>query len=55
MITPSFNDKLSGISNRRLKQVFKDVVGAIDGTLVHVCTPSDKQVPYRGRGKDECF
>ncbi|KAK3222458.1 hypothetical protein Dsin_009483 [Dipteronia sinensis] len=32
-----------------------DVIGAIDGTLVHACIPSDKQVSYRGRGKGECF
>ncbi|KAK3212751.1 hypothetical protein Dsin_017457 [Dipteronia sinensis] len=32
-----------------------DAVGAIDGTLVHACIPRDKQVPYRGRGKGECF
>ncbi|KAK3218590.1 hypothetical protein Dsin_012560 [Dipteronia sinensis] len=55
MITPlSFNDKLSGISNRRIRQVFKDVVGA-NGTLVHACISSDKQVPYRGHRKGECF
>ena len=32
-----------------------DSVGAIDGTAIYACIPTDKQVPYRGRGKGECF
>ncbi|KAL6338241.1 hypothetical protein AAG906_018504 [Vitis piasezkii] len=56
MITPpSFNDSSNGISNRRLRQIFKDAVGAIDGTLIHACIPTNQQVPYRGRGRGECF
>nr|CAN74706.1 hypothetical protein VITISV_036360 [Vitis vinifera] len=56
MITlPLFNDSSNGISNRRLRQIFKNVVGAIDGTLIHACIPTNQQVPYRGRGKGECF
>ncbi|KAK2643595.1 hypothetical protein Ddye_025358, partial [Dipteronia dyeriana] len=49
IISPLFDDKLSGISNSRLKQVFRYVVGAIDGTLIHTCIRSDKQVPYRDK------
>ncbi|XP_059596802.1 uncharacterized protein LOC104880679 isoform X1 [Vitis vinifera] len=56
MITPpSFNDSSNGISNRRLRQIFKDAVGAIDGTLIHACIPTNQQVPYRGCGRGECF
>ncbi|KAH9733273.1 DDE Tnp4 domain-containing protein [Citrus sinensis] len=33
----------------------EDSIGAIDGTLIHACIPTDKQVPYRGRGRGECF
>ena len=33
----------------------QDVVGAIDGTLIHACIPTNQQVPYRGRGRGECF
>eukprot|EP00261_Vitis_vinifera_P023106 XP_010654850.2 PREDICTED: uncharacterized protein LOC104880278 [Vitis vinifera] len=56
MITPpSFNDSSNGISNRRLRQIFKDAIGAIDGTLIHACIPTNQQVPYRGRGRGECF
>ncbi|KAK2635672.1 hypothetical protein Ddye_030464 [Dipteronia dyeriana] len=56
MIThPSFNDNSNGIANHRLRQIFKGVVGAIDGTLIHACIPLDKQVPYRACGRGECF
>ncbi|XP_024043375.1 uncharacterized protein LOC112100031 [Citrus clementina] len=56
MITPpSFTDNSRGIRNTRLRQIFKDSIGAIDGTLIHACIPTDKQVPYRGRGRGECF
>ena len=30
-------------------------IGALDGTLVHAVIQSDKQVPYRGRGRGECY
>ena len=33
----------------------QDVVGATDGTLIHACIPTNQQVPYRGRGRGECF
>ena len=33
----------------------QDVVGAIDGTLIHACIPTDQQVPYQGCGRGECF
>ncbi|KAK2653621.1 hypothetical protein Ddye_013477 [Dipteronia dyeriana] len=52
---PSFNDNTNGIANHRLRQIFKDAVGAIDGTLIHGCIPIDKQVPYMARGRGECF
>ncbi|KAK3204988.1 hypothetical protein Dsin_019034 [Dipteronia sinensis] len=30
-------------------------IGAIDGTLIHASIPIEEQVPYRGRGKGECY
>ncbi|KAH9774480.1 DDE Tnp4 domain-containing protein [Citrus sinensis] len=39
----------------RWEEYLKDSIGAIDGTLIHACIPIDKQVPYRGRGRGECF
>ena len=30
-------------------------MGALDGTLIRAVIPSDKQVPYRGRGRGECY
>ncbi|KAK2634127.1 hypothetical protein Ddye_028919 [Dipteronia dyeriana] len=30
-------------------------IGTIDGTLIHTCIPIEEQVPYRGRGKGECY
>ncbi|KAL6335798.1 hypothetical protein AAG906_039561 [Vitis piasezkii] len=56
MITPpSFNGSSNGISNRHRRQIFKDAVDAIDGTLIHACIPTNQQVPYRGRGRGEYF
>ncbi|GKB64727.1 Myb/SANT-like domain, harbinger transposase-derived nuclease domain protein [Tanacetum coccineum] len=37
--------------NRRLRQIFKGDVGALDGTLIHARVPINKQHLYRGRGK----
>lgn len=31
------------------------VVGALDGTLIHVFVPKVKQHLYRGRGKGDCY
>ncbi|GJY42063.1 Myb/SANT-like domain, harbinger transposase-derived nuclease domain protein [Tanacetum coccineum] len=36
--------------NRRLRQIFKGDVGALDGTLIHARVPINKQHLYRGRG-----
>ena len=33
----------------------QDSVGLIDGTRIHACILTDKQVPYRGCSKRECF
>lgn len=30
-------------------------MSALDGTLLHTVIPSDKQIPYRGRGCGECY
>ncbi|GJZ64487.1 Myb/SANT-like domain, harbinger transposase-derived nuclease domain protein [Tanacetum coccineum] len=38
--------------NRRLRQIFKGAVGALDGTLIHARVPINKQHLYRGRGKE---
>ncbi|GJZ56420.1 hypothetical protein Tco_0611613 [Tanacetum coccineum] len=39
-------------NNRRERQMFKGVVGALDGTLIHASVPSHKQNVYRARGRD---
>ncbi|KAH7856061.1 hypothetical protein Vadar_032284 [Vaccinium darrowii] len=41
--------------NRHIRPVFQGAVGALDGTLISVVVPLDQQVPYRGRGKGECY
>ncbi|KAH7856183.1 hypothetical protein Vadar_033647 [Vaccinium darrowii] len=41
--------------NRRIRPVFQGAVGALDGTLISAVVPPDQQVPYRGRGKGECY
>ncbi|XVF50162.1 hypothetical protein PTKIN_Ptkin04bG0073500 [Pterospermum kingtungense] len=41
--------------HRRLRDIFKGAIGALDGTLVHAVIPPNKQVPYRGRGRNECY
>ncbi|XP_026445578.1 uncharacterized protein LOC113346230 [Papaver somniferum] len=41
--------------NKCLREcAFKGVVGALDGTLISVIIPVEKQTPYRGRGRGEC-
>nr|GEX28935.1 hypothetical protein [Tanacetum cinerariifolium] len=35
--------------NRRLRQIFKGAVSALDGTLIHAYVPINKQHLYRGR------
>ncbi|KAF7140857.1 hypothetical protein RHSIM_Rhsim06G0160000 [Rhododendron simsii] len=30
-------------------------VGALDGTLISAVVPHDQQIPYRGRGRGECY
>ncbi|KAI3693208.1 hypothetical protein L6452_33039 [Arctium lappa] len=42
-------------NNRRLRRIFKGAIGALDGTLIHVVVPIQKQHLYRGRGKGECY
>ncbi|KAL6351169.1 hypothetical protein AAG906_031755 [Vitis piasezkii] len=56
MITPpSFNDSSNGISNRRLRQIFKDLVGAIDGTLIHACIPLINKYLIEVVGEENVF
>lgn len=33
----------------------KGAVGALDGTLISAVVPHDQQIPYRGRGRGECY
>lgn len=42
-------------SHRGLTRIFRGAVGALDGTLVHAVIPANKQVPYRGRGRGDCY
>ncbi|GKD48632.1 reverse transcriptase domain-containing protein [Tanacetum coccineum] len=44
-----------GHNQRRLLQIFKGAVGALDGTLIHARVPINKQHFYRGRGKGDCY
>ncbi|GJR69219.1 hypothetical protein Tco_0015284 [Tanacetum coccineum] len=44
-----------GHNQRRLGQIFKGAVGALDGTLIHARVPINKQHLYRGRGKGDCY
>ncbi|CAI9292254.1 unnamed protein product [Lactuca saligna] len=41
--------------NRRLRQVIKGAVGALDGTLIHVVVSANKRDLYRSRGKGDCY
>ena len=34
---------------------FQGCIGVIDGTLINVVIPTDKQILYRRRGKGECI
>lgn len=57
MIVPSSfnpNPNIPG-HNKRLRQVFKGAVGALDGTLVHAVITASRQDLYRGRGKGDCY
>ncbi|GAV71764.1 LOW QUALITY PROTEIN: DDE_4 domain-containing protein, partial [Cephalotus follicularis] len=42
-------------AHKSLRQIFKGVVGALDGTLVHTIIPVSQQTVYRGRGKGKCY
>ncbi|KAI8555192.1 hypothetical protein RHMOL_Rhmol05G0155700 [Rhododendron molle] len=41
--------------NRRIRHIFQGAVGALDGTLISAVVPHDQQIPYRGRGRGECY
>ncbi|XP_076884758.1 uncharacterized protein LOC143534041 [Bidens hawaiensis] len=41
--------------NKRLRKIFKGVVGALDGTLIHAVVPTRQQDLYRGMGKGDCY
>ncbi|KAF7143993.1 hypothetical protein RHSIM_Rhsim05G0142800 [Rhododendron simsii] len=41
--------------NRRIRHIFQGAVGALDGTLISAVVPRDQQIPYRGRGRGECY
>nr|KAJ0214535.1 hypothetical protein LSAT_V11C400164970 [Lactuca sativa] len=56
IVPTSFNPNPNILGhNRRLQRIFKGAVGALDGTLLHVIVPLDKQHLYRGRGKGDCY
>ncbi|GJX29488.1 Myb/SANT-like domain, harbinger transposase-derived nuclease domain protein [Tanacetum coccineum] len=56
IIPTNFNLNPTVLShNRRLRQIFKEAVGALDGTLIHARVPINKQHLYRGRGKGDCY
>ncbi|GKE03377.1 hypothetical protein Tco_1395395, partial [Tanacetum coccineum] len=38
-------------NNRRERRMFKEVVGALDGTLIHAYVPFHKKNVYRARGR----
>ncbi|GKE96467.1 hypothetical protein Tco_1581322 [Tanacetum coccineum] len=42
-------------NNRKERRMFKGVVGALDGTLIHASVPSHKQNVYRARGRGDCY
>ncbi|KAM3270298.1 hypothetical protein P3S67_029405 [Capsicum chacoense] len=58
MIAPTTFDSninISGAYNKRLRRIFKETIGAQDGTLVHVVVPANQQIIYRGRRKGKCY
>ena len=57
IIPPTFDGSSGEVrSYRRLRQgPFKGAVGALDGTLINAYIPTDKQIPFRGRGGKKCF
>lgn len=56
IIPPTFDGSRGEVrSYRRLRQgPFKGDVDALNGTLINAYIPTDKQIPFRGRGK-KCF
>ncbi|KAM3221497.1 hypothetical protein P3L10_020767 [Capsicum annuum] len=58
MIAPTTfhsNMNIFGAHNKRLRKVFKGTIGALDGTLVHVVVPANRQIIYREKGKGKCY
>ncbi|XP_050238396.1 uncharacterized protein LOC126687883 [Mercurialis annua] len=56
VIPTTFDPDLNQVTyHRRLRNVFKGAVGALDGTLVRASIPPTQQTPYRGRGRGDCY
>ncbi|XP_042426229.1 uncharacterized protein LOC122014111 [Zingiber officinale] len=56
IIVPTQGNQIShDTRHKRLREVFKGAIGALDGTLVHAIVPINEQVRYRGRGKGKCY
>ncbi|XP_023766546.1 uncharacterized protein LOC111915080 [Lactuca sativa] len=56
IVPTSFNPNPNILGhNRRLRRVFKGAVSALDGTLIHVVVPANKQDLYRNKGKGDCY
>ncbi|XP_021757967.1 uncharacterized protein LOC110723003 [Chenopodium quinoa] len=58
IVPPAFDETPPEIKNNpRYYPIFKNCIGAIDGTHVSARVPQDDQIPYRGKEKkayDEC-
>ncbi|GAV75869.1 DDE_4 domain-containing protein, partial [Cephalotus follicularis] len=57
MIVPStFDPNPDGPgAHKSLQRIFKEAVGALDGTLIYAIILASQQTVYRGRGKGKCY
>ncbi|KAF6156552.1 hypothetical protein GIB67_000017 [Kingdonia uniflora] len=56
IVPPNFQEPSEIRIHKRLREgPFKGVIGAIYGTLISAQVPKSDQIPFRARGKSDCF